>query len=160
MDITKQPLMPAQTPAVDLADYIHAEPVVPMKMTMQCPGCLKGELIATGMSNPMSPPIYQHRCKCGHELGIVGKSYPHIAFEKMAMEKNDDEPMVEQDGVLGRFGDEGGGGVRSGSGSGGDTVAEGRRAEDGCSGGTQHEADDGSAPRPLPGEYPVADPQP
>ncbi len=122
---------------IDLQDYIHAVPVVPMKMTLQCPGCLKGELVATGMSTASNPKQYQHRCECGHELAIVGKSYPHIAFEKMALEKPDDEPVVEQDGDTDRTGDEGVGGRGSGSGAPVEGGTEGRRAEDGCDGGTE-----------------------
>lgn len=118
---------------IDLVDYVHAKPVQPMKMTLQCPGCLKGELVFTGMSSQTDPKQFQHRCECGHELAVVGKSYPHIAFEYISLEKPDD--MDEADGVVARIGNEGGGGTSSGSGAADEQDPAGRRSDDGEDGG-------------------------
>lgn len=43
-------------------------------------GC-DGNLVYTGTSNPMSPPIYHHRCDlCGLVIGIRGVSYPRTVY--------------------------------------------------------------------------------
>lgn len=85
------------TSPVDITDYIHAAPVTPMKMTLQCPKCLKGELVHTGMSTTSEPKQYQHRCECGHELSVVGKSFPHISFDKSALEGADEQHTARDD---------------------------------------------------------------
>ena len=152
MDISPEP---PKGKTINLDDYKRETPVRTVKITLQCPNCLKGDLQYTGMQQPGQPPLFQHRCKCGYEIAIAGKHYPLIDFRE---DDDDNANTVDSDdGSLARIGQpqigtEGGGlGPVGGNGTGQGGAA------DGGDGGAEPKTGDDAHQRPLPTEHEGAD---
>jgi len=58
--------------------------VKPIRVTLQCEECEKGELVVSNAPIRASiPPQIQHVCnECGAVKWIRGKSYPRIEYEE------------------------------------------------------------------------------
>ena len=84
-------LMPSGSvvPPVILEAYHRRTPVRPFRGTLQCPSCLKGQLIFTGFKRQDVHGVTgcQHRCACGYELIIIGTEFPRLEFQDIE-EKN------------------------------------------------------------------------
>jgi len=71
---------------VNIQNYIQSEPVEPVKLILQCWGCLKGELRYTGFKQETPQGmLFQHKCECGQEIAITGKTFPSIDFKPMVL---------------------------------------------------------------------------
>jgi len=88
MKADRERQMPAKGGSVDgaslkLEHYLRRQAVDGVRMTLQCPSCLKGELRFTGFVGEAEGGIKvaQHRCGCGYEIGIGGKMFPSVDFE-------------------------------------------------------------------------------
>jgi len=54
--------------------------VTPRRVRLMCSHCPKGEMIPTGRTLLMSPPIYPHECTdCGH-MEKHKRCYPFIEY--------------------------------------------------------------------------------
>lgn len=61
---------------------IASEPMFAVRKHWQCPSCMSGEMIYTGISQLIAPPNYEHKCNNPRCLVIwySKKKYPCIEF--------------------------------------------------------------------------------
>lgn len=55
-------------------------PVEMTTVSMQCPECLRGEMVAGNTVLTVNPPLYPSKCvECGHKANLE-RAYPYVEY--------------------------------------------------------------------------------